>query len=75
MAIKYVKWYFAWCSRDGTMDNRNIKKYVAKKGDNIIDTVFGDNFTNNCTNDYTKKQYCAQPTKPVLLLMNKYQGK
>jgi hypothetical protein len=75
MVIKYVKWYFAWCSREGTIDNRNIKKYFAKKGDNIIDTVFCDNFTNNCTNDYTKKAILCPTNEACAIINEQISGK
>ena len=57
------------------MDNRNTKKYVAKKGDNIIDTVFGDNFTNNCTNDYTKKAILCPTNEACAIINEQISGK
>ena len=42
---------------------------LLKKGDNLIDTVFGDSLKNNCTDDYTKKAILC-PTNEACTIIN-----
>ena len=48
---------------------------LLKKGDNLIDTVFGDNFTNNCTNDYTKKAILCPTNEACAIINEQISGK